>query len=99
MSLNVPKDIAAQGRSGGLTEAEVGRLQERECDMFILNDTDNESGRVESIGEEEEGEQVGEGIGQSLDLAQSLEDLFPAELRLRKSGVAKIEFGTKPDLQ
>lgn len=52
------------GRGSGLEEAEVGEVEEGEGDLGVLEEGDEGACCVEAVGEEEEGEEVEEGLGE-----------------------------------
>lgn len=62
MSLNIPENVAGKSRRRCLTETEISGLKEAELNVLVLHDTDDESGCVESIGQEEEGKEVHESM-------------------------------------
>lgn len=60
--LEIPESVAAEDTCGGLSEAKVGRLEERELNLLVLNDRDDCSGRVQSVGQQEERKEVDKGV-------------------------------------
>jgi hypothetical protein len=82
--LEVPKRIAAEDGCRGLCETEVRRLEKGELDVLVLHNGDDGAGCVESVGEEEEGKEVNEGVAgntsaatRSLDGGKNSRESFP----------------------
>jgi hypothetical protein len=63
-----------------LTETEISGLEERELDVLILDDSNDKTGSVESVGKEKKGAEIQERMRQTLVLSESLVNLFPSEL-------------------
>jgi hypothetical protein len=61
-----------------LCESEVGDLEEGEGDDVVLDNRDQCPCCIESVGEEEEGDKIGEGLWEMTDFAKGKQNLFPS---------------------
>ena len=80
--LDVPETEGRCDGACGLRETEVCYFEEGKGYNIVLDDGDQCSSGIQTVGKEEEGNQVQEGLRKMSDLAKCKEDLLPANCQI-----------------